>query len=187
MCGAGEFFRSFVAVYVHENIDLIDKDTKRSKFEPGEQRAVKFSLALDKFKRDRSYNGFNAGSAGGSLPTGPDAAEYDDDLARDIQQFLKDRAYSMNFDGDWGHGAKRALAAFQRSVGLPCSGDWNKETAERIASLVPDSGSSGPQNEKDDQGRTNITLFAVVDPYNLIGETNERNNLLSCTGYLDCD
>ncbi|MFA9475997.1 MAG: hypothetical protein ACERJ2_15725 [Filomicrobium sp.] len=82
--GAGEFFCSFVAVYVPENIDLIDKDTKRSKIEPGEQRAVKFSLARDKVKRGRSYNGFNAGSAGGSLPTGPGALEYDDDLARDI-------------------------------------------------------------------------------------------------------
>lgn len=43
------------------------------------------------------------------------------------------------------------------------------------------------KNEKDEQGRTKITVFAVVDPYNLIDETNERNNLLSCTGYLDCD
>ncbi len=69
---------------------------------------------------------------------------------------------------------------------MPGNGDWNKETAERIESLIPGPGSSGPQNEKDDQGRTKITVFSVVDPYNLVGETNERNNLLSYTGYLDC-
>lgn len=61
-------------VYAPENIDLIEEDTKRSKIEPGEQRAVKLSLARDKLKRDRSYNGFNAGSAGGSLLTGPAGA-----------------------------------------------------------------------------------------------------------------
>ena len=74
LLGAGEFFRSFVMVYAPENIDLIEEDTKRSKIEPGEQRAVKLSLARDKPKRDRSYNGFNAGSAGGSLLTGPAGA-----------------------------------------------------------------------------------------------------------------
>jgi Putative peptidoglycan binding domain len=185
--GAGEFFRSFVAVYVPENIDLIDKDTKRSKIEPGEQRAVTFSLGRNKVKRGRSYNGFEAGATGGALPTNPDALEYDDELARDIQQFLKDRAYSVSVDGDWGRGSKRALAAFQRSVGLPGNGDWNQETAEKITSLNPSSGGGGPQNVKDDEGRTKVTVFAVVDPYNLIDETNERNNLLSYSGYLDCD
>lgn len=115
----------------------------------------------------------------GSLPTNPDALDYDDDLARDIQQFLTDRAYSVAVDGDRGRGTKRALAAFQRSVGLPGNGDWNKETAEKIASLNPTSGGGGPQNVKDDEGRTKITVFAVVDPHNLIDETNECNNLLS--------
>ena len=185
--GAGEFFRSFVAVYVPENIDLIDKDTKRSRIEPGEQRAVTFSLGRNKVKRGRSYNGYENGASNGSLPTNPDALEYDDDLARNIQQFLKDRAYSVVVDGDWGRGSKRALAAFQKSAGLPGSGDWNKETAAKIASLNPGSNTGGPQNIKDDQGRTKITVFAVVDPFNLIDETNERNNLLSYSGYLDCD
>lgn len=110
-----------------------------------------------------------------------------DDLARDIQQFLKDGAYSVTSDGDSGHDSKRALAAFQKSVGLPANGDWNNETAERIASVIPGPGSSGPQNEKDDRGRSKITAFSVVDPYNLIRENNELNNLLLCTGYLDCD
>ncbi len=66
---------------------------------------MKLSLARDKLKRDRSYNGFNAGSAGGYLPTGPGALDYDDGLARDIQQFLKDKAYSVTFDRDSGHGS----------------------------------------------------------------------------------
>ncbi len=84
----------------------------------------------------------------------------------------------MAVDGDLGRGSKRALAAFQRSVGLPGNGDGNKETAEKIASLNPTSVGGGPQNVKDDEGRTKITVFAVVNPYDLIDETNECNNLL---------
>ncbi|MEQ8824999.1 MAG: peptidoglycan-binding protein [Filomicrobium sp.] len=185
--GAGEFFRSFVAVYVPENIDLIDKDTKRSKIEPGEQRAVEFSLGRNKEKRGRNYNGFNVAETGAGLPTDADALKKDKDLAELVQQFLKDRAYSITVDGDWGPGSKRALAAFQRGAGLPGNGDWNEATAEKIISLQPGSEKSDAQNVKDEQGRTKITIFAVVDPYNLIDETNERNNLLSYTGYLDCD
>lgn len=185
--GANEFFRSFVAVYVPENIDLIDKDTKRSKIEPGEQRAIEFSLGQGKVKRGRNYNGFDGAQSGSGLPTDENALTEDKDLATIVQQFLKDRAYSITVDGDWGPGSKRALAAFQKSAGLPGEGEWNAATAEKIGELAPGSESSGPQNIKDDQGRTKITIFAVVDPYNLISEKNERNNLLSYTGYLDCD
>ena len=185
--GASEFFRSFVAVYVPENIDLSDKDTRRSKIEPGEQRAIEFSIGQGKLKRGRNYNGFDAAQSGAGLPTDPKALDDDEDLARIVQQFLKDRAYSITVDGDWGSGSKRALAAFQKSAGLPGDGEWNAATAEKIAELAPGGSNTGPKNIKDDQGRTKITIFAVVDPYNLIDEKNERNNLLSYTGYLDCD
>jgi hypothetical protein len=67
--GANEFFRSFVAVYVPENIDLIDKDTRRSKIEPGEQRAITFSLGKDKVKKGRNYNGFAVSAAHLTLDT----------------------------------------------------------------------------------------------------------------------
>jgi len=75
-------------------------------------------------------------------------------------------------DFRWGLGAwlQACAGRFPEELGLPGNGDWNKETAERIASLIPGSGSSGPQNEKDDQGSTKIAVFAVVDPYNLIGK-----------------
>ncbi|MCH9808372.1 MAG: peptidoglycan-binding protein [Alphaproteobacteria bacterium] len=186
--GAGEFFRSFVAVYVPENIDLIEKDTRRSKIEPGEQRAITFTLGAGKVKKGRNYNGFDIAATGGGLPSDEDALLDDEDLARAVQQFLKSRGFNVGVDGDWGPGSKRALRLFQNSVGLPGGGEWNGETAEKIGDLLPGGGvEKEAGNVKDDQGRTKITVFAVVDPYNLIDETNERNNLLSYTGYLDCD
>lgn len=185
--GANEFFRSFVAVYVPENIDLIDKDTRRSKIEPGEQRAITFSLGKDKVKKGRNYNGFAVASSGGGLPIDNDALKADEGFAELVQQFLKDRGYNVTVDGDWGSGSQRALRLFQRSTGLPGDGDWNSETAEKISALLPKSNAVEVVNEKDDQGRTKITIFAVVDPYNLIDETNERNNIQAYTGYLNCD
>ncbi len=185
--GAGEFFRSFVAVYVPENIDLIDKDTSRSKIEPGEQRAVTFSVGRNKTKRGRNYNGYGGSATAGGLPSDADALDNDEDLARAVQQFLKDRLYSISVDGAWGPGSRRALAAFQKSAGLPGGGEWNGETAAAISSLMPGSTQVEVTNEKDEQGRTKITVFAVVDPYNLIDESNEKNNILTYTGYVECD
>jgi len=136
-------------------------------------------------KTGRNYNGFSGGAVG-SLPSDADALNDDEDLARIVQQFLRDRAYSVSVDGDWGPGSKRALAAFQRTQDLPGNGSWNEETAEKLASLIPDlKPSSG--NIKNDNGETQITVFAVVDPYNLIDESNESNNLLKYTGWLQCD
>lgn len=183
---AEDFFRSFVAIYVPENIDLIDKDTKRSKIEPGEQRAITFTIGKGKVKKGRNYNGFSVATAGG-LPTAADTLTKDKDVAKQVQQFLKNRLYSISVDGAWGAGSKRALAAFQKSANLPGNGEWNKETAAKIAELMPSAAAPKMVNVKDAQGRTKVTIFAVVDPYNLIAETNEKNNILSYSGYLNCD
>lgn len=182
---ADNLLRSFVAVYNPENIDLIEKDTRRTKIEPREQRQVEISMGKGAVKTGRNFNGFSGGSAS-SLPSDPDALEDDADLARLVQKFLRDRAYSVSVDGDWGSGSKRALAAFQRTQNLPGNGSWNEETAEKMSSLIPDLKPSA-NNVVNDRGETQITVFAVVDPYNLIDESNEGNNLLKYTGWLKCD
>jgi len=186
---AEDFFRSFVALYVPENIDLIDKDTKRTKLEPREQRTVNVSIGRNKVKTGRNYNALaTQASSTGSSGFNPDILDDDPDFAEQIQAFLKSRGYSLTVDGDWGPGSRRALAAFQRNIGLSGNGAWTKATADEIARL---SGAVASDviysNEKDAQGRTKITVLAVVDPYNLIDESNEMNNVLAYTGYLKCD
>ncbi len=182
---ADNLLRSFVAVYNPENIDLIEKDTRRTKIEPREQRQIEISMGKGSVKTGRNYNGFTGGSVG-SLPSDADALSDDEELARIVQQFLRDRAYSVTVDGDWGPGSKRALAAFQKTQDLPGDGSWNAETAEKMATLIPDLQSSSG-NIVNDAGETQITVFAVVDPYNLIDESNETNNLVKYTGWLKCD
>jgi len=179
-----DFFRSFIAVYVPENIDLIDKDTKRTKLQPLEQRTINVSVGKGKVKAGRNYNAFNISTVGSGYS---DDALEDEDFAKEVQAFLKSRGYALSVDGDWGSGSKRALASFQRNLGLAGGGEWNEATAKQIAKLSGGTASVKYENIKDDQGRTKITVFAVVDPYNLIEESNEMNNVVAYEGYLQCD
>jgi len=181
--GANDFFRSFVAVYVPENIDLIEKDTKRTKMEPREQRAIEFSLGAGKIKKGRNYNSLPNGGA----TVDANIVKADMKFARDIQDFLKSRGYAVTVDGDWGTGSKRALKAFQENQSLKATGEWDAETQAAIEKIRGAGLGLSVDNVKDEQGRTRITVFAVVDPYNLIEETNERNNIVAYTGYLACD
>ncbi|MDX2288077.1 MAG: peptidoglycan-binding protein [Hyphomicrobiaceae bacterium] len=194
---ADDFFRSFVAVYVPENIDLIDKDTKRTKIEPGEQRAITFTIGKDAKKKSRNYHAFASGGAAGGFPTEKDwlknTAKYKDQIIS-VQKLLVSRGYFLGnsgpekdgADGNWGRASSTALKNFQNVQKLKATGEWNEETAKAIAALT---GGTKPkvENIKNDKGETQITLFAVVDPYNLIDESNERNNILAYTGFLKCD
>lgn len=182
---AKDFFRSFVAVYVPENIDLIDKDSKRTKLEPREQRTVRISVGKGKKKAGRNYNAFRAASGGGSFD--PDILEDDEVYASKIQAFLKSRGYAVAVDGDWGAGSRRALKAFQANLGLDATGEWDEDTASRIEKLAGVSSTVEYTNVKNEDGETRIRVFAVVDPYNLIAESNEQNNVVAYEGYLKCD
>lgn len=195
---AEDLFRSFIAVYVPENIDLIDKGRKRTKMEPREQRAVDVEVGRGKVKTGRNYNAFGGGSSSTGFPSGNDwlknKKKYEKEI-KQVQQVLVDFGYYLGdsgknkdgVDGAWGPASKRALSKFQKRRNLKkTDGNWNDETAKEVASQSG-GGSTGPSNIKDDQGRTKITVFAVVDPYNLIDESNEANNIVAYTGWLKCD
>ncbi|MEO1544785.1 MAG: CARDB domain-containing protein, partial [Pseudomonadota bacterium] len=59
--------------------------------------------------------------------------------------------------------------------------------AKQIEKLAGVSSTVEYTNVKNDNGETRIRVFAVVDPYNLISESNEKNNVVSYEGYLKCD
>jgi hypothetical protein len=197
---ADDFFRSFVAVYQPENIDLIAKDTKRTKVEPGEQRAIQFSLGAGAVKKGRNYNANPGvtGPAAGGYPTEAEwfknTAKYKDQIVQ-LQKFLISRGYFLGktgpakdgADGKWGGASTNALKNFQGVVGLAQTGTWNDDTARKVVELSGNTTKPVFQNVKDGQGRTRINLYAVVDPYNLIDESNETNNIVTYTGYLACD
>ncbi|MDX2257810.1 MAG: peptidoglycan-binding protein [Hyphomicrobiaceae bacterium] len=194
---ADDFFRSFVAVYVPENIDLIEKDTKRTKVEPGEQRAITFTIGKGKKKAGRNYNAFASGGAAG-FPTEKDwlknTAKYKEQIIA-VQKLLVSRGYFLGktgpdkdgADGSWGGASVTALKNFQQVQKLKATGTWDAETAAVVAGLIQGGKKPVIENIKNEKGETQITLFAVVDPYNLIDESNEKNNILAYTGYLKCD
>lgn len=153
--------------------------------EPREQRAIEFTLGAGKVKKGRNYNSLPNAAANGS--TDPNIMKADLKFARDIQGFLKSRGYAVTVDGDWGAGSKRALKAFQENQSLKATGEWDAETQAAIDKIRGGATGLTIENVKDEQGRTRVTVFAVVDPYNLIDESNERNNIITYTGYLACD
>ena len=123
---------------------------------------------------------------------------YDDDRrklsrtqVKEIQQFLESRGYNVGgADGSWGAKTTRAVKSFQRNTGIsPARGQWDTATAKAIAKFTGGGAKAKPaaSNIKDSQGRTKITVFAVVDPYNLIDESDESNNIVAYTGWLKCD
>ncbi len=184
---AEDFFRSFTAVYVPENIDLIDKGKKRTKMEPREQRSVEFEVGRNKLKRGRNFNAYAVvASSSSEFPS--EQQDLSESQVKQIQALLKDRGFRISVvDGDWGRQTSNAMRSFQRASSIsPADGRWNEETAAVVTELL-----GGPKtetgNEKDGEGRTKITIFAVVDPYNLIEESNEANNIETYTGYLECD
>jgi hypothetical protein len=195
---ADDFFRSFVAVYVPENIDLIEKDTKRTKIEPGEQRAITFTIGKGKKKAGRNYNAFASGGAAGGFPTEKNwlknTAKYKEQIIT-VQKLLVSRGYFLGksgpdkdgADGSWGGASVTALRNFQSVQKLKATGEWNDETAAAVAALTTGGKKPVIENIKNAKGETQITIFAVVDPYNLIDESNEKNNIIAYTGFLKCD
>jgi peptidoglycan hydrolase-like protein with peptidoglycan-binding domain len=153
--------------------------------EPREQRAIEFTLGAGKVKKGRNYNSLP--NAGTTAAADPNIMKADLKFARDIQSFLKSRGYAVTVDGDWGAGSKRALKAFQENQNLKATGEWDPESQAAIENIRGVATGLTVENVKDEQGRTRITVFAVVDPYNLIDESNERNNIVTYTGYLACD
>ena len=193
---AEDLFRSFLAVYNPENIDLIAKEKKRTKMEPREQRAIVVEVGRGKVKSGRNYNGVPGADGDGSSYSGRFAdvrEDLSDDEVKTIQQFLTDRGYNVGgVDGAWGGKTTRALASFQKVAQLSqTDGEWDAESGAAITKFLDSSGGgavvSGPTNVKDEDGKTRITVFAVVDPYNLIDESDESNNIVAYTGWLNCD
>lgn len=190
---AEDLFRSFLAVYVPENIDLIDKGRKRTKMEPREQRAIDVELGRGKVKTGRNYNAYpqttvKKGSSGTTSSSGTKCKKVlSKAQAKKVQQALKDsELYDGSIDGDFGSGSERALRRFQKVKGIsPAKGQCDKRTLDAV--LDGGSVAAVSSNIKDDQGRTKITVFAVVDPYNLIDESDESNNIVAYEGWLKCD
>ena len=177
------FTRSMVAVYVPESIDLIDKKTERERLDPFDQEGVEFEVGNGVVKRGRLL------TAPGSS-TYVERDRYDDEdrrSTRSVQIALDKLGFDPgDIDGIIGRNTRAAIRAFQNSIDAPQTGTLTESQRDALFERAGTPSSSGSDDLYGAQSSLTIRLYAVVDPYNLVEESNEANNLQAFEIEIDC-
>lgn len=174
-----ETFRSMLAVWVPENIDMIAKLTDRASLKPLDQEGLSFELAKGVLKKGRFF--FSV--SGKQLEQGRRQVTNRNRTAT-IQAALTKLGFDpKGIDGVMGSNTRTAIRAYQGDKGANRTGVL---TAEQFAALVKEAGVEEYENITGAQGITKVTIYAHVDPYNLIDESNEANNLKKFEVTIDC-
>ncbi|MEQ8823579.1 MAG: peptidoglycan-binding domain-containing protein [Filomicrobium sp.] len=178
--------RSMLVIYVPENIDMIDKRPERSKLQPFDQQGISFELARGITKRGRNFatpGTTTYASTSSSLAV----YETDADRVRSIQQGLLEIGFDpQGVDGQMGSRTRTAIRDYQASLGEARTGVL---TLAQERKLYEKSGVSGDASTSfgGARGETKVRVYVSVDPYNLVEESNESNNLWSFTVTVDCN
>ena len=174
------FTRSMLVVYVPENIGMIDKKTKSESLDVFDQESISFSLGADLAKRGRFF---------GTPPTQVATANLSRNAsARTValQSALNKLGHDAGrVDGVVGRQTREAIRKYQRSKGETATGNL---TSGQIRGLLEEAGVSATETTTAGgaQGRVVVTLYAAVDPYDLVEESNEANNIVKFTVVVDC-
>jgi hypothetical protein len=178
------FARSMLAVYVPENIDMIDKRTEREKLDPFDQEGVEFELGVGVLKKGRVFGKPSLSQPNQSFVSqGLSATRA---TTRAVQTALDRIGYDPGtIDGIMGPNTRSAIRDFQASIGAVRTGVLtDSQERELLAKAGVSVDDTGPQYGA--QGPTTVTIYAVVDPYNLIEEENEANNIWAFEFEIDC-
>lgn len=174
--------RSMLAVYVPENIDMIDKRTKGEQLDAFDQEGIQFEVGAGVDKRGRFF-GNPPARVSTAIPTVTGARPTD--RIRAIQRALTNLGFdTKGIDGVFGSNTREAVSAYQRSQNAKATGQLTERQLDTLldrqspgSEIVPASGA---------RGVIEVKLYAVVDPYNLVQESNEANNIVQFTVRIDC-
>ncbi len=175
------FTRSLLAVYVPENIDMIAKKSQRRKLDPFDQEGIAFEIGIGVVKKGRNFG----------IPSTTTIENKKKDHSNRhrvhaIQTALDRIGYDPGtIDGLVGPNTRKAIRQFQDSIGAAKTGTL---TASQRRALFDKAGTSDTVGGGvyGAQGVIDVTIYAVVDPYNLVPELNEANNLQAFTFQIDC-
>lgn len=168
--------RSMVAVYDPEHPDMFDGAKEFTRIGRHEQQTIPFEVGKGAVKLGR-YGGVSNAPDSSELDVGPLSR----DVKRNIQQSLKDLGhYNGAIDGLFGSGYRRAVSAFQASINAQQTGALTVGQAKELGRKTNRTLVGGGANE------ITLTLYAVVDPYNLADEENESNNLVKFELTIPC-
>jgi Putative peptidoglycan binding domain len=176
---ADRLTRSMLVVYVPENVDMIDKRPERQKLEPYDQQGIAFSVGEGVVKRGRNF----VAPESENFATSDSNYGESEERVRAIQTALLELGYDpQGVDGRIGSRTLSAIRKFQESIGAVPTGTLTPSQQDTLFSKSGVSSSSGAGA----QGETKITVYASVDPYNLVEESNEANNIWAFTVTIDC-
>ncbi len=193
-----------LVVYVPQNIDLLDRKRLTSPLAPLDQKGIGIEIGTNKIKRCRFFN----------KPPKIDYANrrfsrYDDDdddeydvvrrRVKALQIFLiewrDDSLPKYGVDGSYGSETSRALRAYYRAKDLEVSpyAEGNTISIKGLDRVLDELGVEDYSTSSSKICTTgarsddvNVTVYAVVDPYNQIEELNEANNSATFTVNIDC-
>jgi len=171
------FARSMLAVYVPENIDMMDKRTEREKLDPFDQEGVEFEVGAGVVKKGRHFGPPSRVTLTRTQPL--DTRDQNTAIQRALDRIGYDPG---GIDGIIGSNTRSAIREFQESIGAARTGFL---TTNQIDMLFQKSGVS-VVSSSGATGLISVTLYAVVDPYNLINESNESNNIWAFEIEVDC-
>ena len=168
-----------LAVWVPENIDMIAKITERSSLKPLDQEGLPFEVAKGVLKKGRFFLSVSQGQINESTRSVTNRGR-----TATIQTALSKIGFDpQGIDGVMGSRTRAAIRAFQGDRGDNRTGILTDEQFQR---LVSDAGIKEFDNVTGAHGITKVTLYAHVDPYNLIEESNEANNIKQFEVTIDC-
>ncbi len=193
-----DLVNSYIAVYVPQHPDLIYKKTRKTAIRASESRSFVFEVGRGKRKARRAYQLFSQPAYTGGFPIEPNwlnkTAKYKSQIM-EVQRMLVHLAYDLEnygpnkdgVDGIWRNISTKALRRFQRNARLPIvNGKWNAATGDALVRISKREGYQSPvQPQKKGKknplpaGKRQVTVFAVVDPFDRLDEADESNNLFS--------
>lgn len=177
--------RSMLVVYVPENIDMIDKRPERAKLEPFDQQGIAFRLADGIVKRGRNFGEPASATYVAQSQSTTSGANYAGNASRvrAIQQALLDIGFDpQGIDGRIGSRTLAAIRDFQASLGDVRTGTLS---LAQEAKLYEKAGVSGVVTGGA-SGETTVRIYVSVDPYNLVEESDESNNIWAFSVTVDC-
>lgn len=170
---------NWLRVYNPQNPDMFADAQENIALAPFDQRGLAFQVGGGSVKRGRNFADPPIGI--GEAPT-QDLS--DSDRVRAIQSALQQLSIDPGgIDGAYGARTKAAVMKFQEQYDFLPTGALTEEEEEV---LFEESGVSPTGIDGAIGGEVRVVIYAVVDPNNVIEESNEANNIQKWEFVLDC-
>ncbi len=173
----------WLTVYVPQNPDMVFLNEGGPNLEPLDQKGIAFELGAGVLKRGRNYDDptrFN----------GRNNTQYSrgSQFNRSIQLALLKLNYDpRGIDGIIGPRTRAAITRFQiNELGVAGTGVLTRSQREELFSRAQVTSSDSAGTVGGAVGETVVDIYAVVDPQNLIEESNEANNIKHWVVTIDC-